>query len=358
MLLFPEKVIRQPMDNTLRHELRSAVAPFERPVAATSVVQFVSTLALYVGCCALMYWSLSLSYAVTLALAFPAAAFLIRLFIVQHDCGHGSFFLSQRANTVVGRICSVFTLAPYASWRRQHAAHHANWNNLDRRESGADIYSSWLTVKEFRALSRWRRLMHRVALHPLVAHGVLPPAIFLLLYRAPFDTPKSWTRERRSVYATNLAIAAIVLPLVWTLSLGAVIAVQLPIVAVRRSASLRQRTLLPPGRLELCRRVAARLVIPQAAAGSAMGHRQYRFSSHSPPRATHPELSSRILLSGERGAAERSAADDRPRPAFAGTGAVGRTAAEVRPLLGRRLTEILRPARHTARTVRRRQRGM
>jgi omega-6 fatty acid desaturase (delta-12 desaturase) len=232
MLLFPEKVIRQPMDNTLRHELRSAVAPFERPVAATSVVQFVSTLALYVGCCALMYWSLSLSYAVTLALAFPAAAFLIRLFIVQHDCGHGSFFLSQRANTVVGRICSVFTLAPYASWRRQHAAHHANWNNLDRRESGADIYSSWLTVKEFRALSRWRRLMHRVALHPLVAHGVLPPAIFLLLYRAPFDTPKSWTRERRSVYATNLAIAAIVLPLVWTLSLGAVIAVQLPIVVI------------------------------------------------------------------------------------------------------------------------------
>ncbi|HEX3430949.1 MAG TPA: fatty acid desaturase [Rhizomicrobium sp.] len=226
------------MDMDVRRDLRSAVAPFESPFAVASLVQFLSTLLLYVGCCALMYRSLSISYALTLALAFPAAAFLTRLFIIQHDCGHGSFFRSERANTLVGRICSVITLAPYDSWRRQHALHHANWNNLDRRESGTDIYSAWLTVREFRALSPWRRFLHRAVRHPLIAHGLLPPAIFLILYRVPFDTPKHWRRERRSVHATNAAIAAAVIALGWFLGFGAVAAVQLPIVVVSTVAGV------------------------------------------------------------------------------------------------------------------------
>jgi omega-6 fatty acid desaturase (delta-12 desaturase) len=140
-----------------------------------------------------MYWSLRLSYWVTLALAIPTGALLVRVFIIQHDCGHGSFFVSKRANNLMGMFCSMLTLTPYANWRRQHAGHHANWNNLDKRYSGWDIYSTCMTVNEYRALKGWKRLAYRASRHPLVAHVLVPPFVFLLLYRVPFDTPKSWT---------------------------------------------------------------------------------------------------------------------------------------------------------------------
>src|SRR5579864_8747871 len=133
--------------------LRAAVAPFQQPDASRAVWQLLSSAGLYVATLALMYWSLRVSYWLTLALAFPAGGFLVRTFIVQHDCGHGSFFASQRANDILGSVCGVLTLAPYGNWRRQHAQHHANWNNLDRREHGADIYSACLTVKEYRSRS-------------------------------------------------------------------------------------------------------------------------------------------------------------------------------------------------------------
>jgi acyl-lipid omega-6 desaturase (Delta-12 desaturase) len=212
--------------------LREAVAPFEKPSLAMGAFQIATSIGLYLGLLAAMYWSLHISYWLTLALAFPASALLVRVFIVQHDCGHGSFFASPRANDILGRICGVITLAPYQNWRRQHAQHHSNWNNLDRRESGADIYSACLTVAEYRALSRWERFVYRLPRHPVVAHFILPPLVFLLLYRVPFDTPKHWTAERRSVWGTNLAIAACVAAMGLTLGFGAVALVQLPIVIV------------------------------------------------------------------------------------------------------------------------------
>ena len=215
-----------------RTALRAAVAPFETPSAGLAAWQIATSLGLYVATVVAMYWSLSVSYWLTLALAFPAAAFLVRTFIVQHDCGHGSFFAARRANDIVGRICGVLTLAPYQNWRRQHSQHHANWNNLDRRESGADIYSSCLTVDEYRALTPWARFVYRLPRHPLIAHVILPPLVFLLLYRVPFDTPKAWTAERRSVWATNLAIVAIVVGLGLMLGFDSVLLVQLPIVIV------------------------------------------------------------------------------------------------------------------------------
>ncbi len=153
-----------------------------------------------------MYWSLHLSYWLTLALAVPTGGLLVRVFIIQHDCGHGSFFASRRANIAVGRLCSLITLTPFANWSRQHALHHGDWNNLDRSGGGADIYSSCLTVQEYLALSPWQRLLYRLPRHPLVANLLLPPLVFLLLYRVPFDTPRDWRRERFSVHFTNLAL--------------------------------------------------------------------------------------------------------------------------------------------------------
>jgi len=213
-----------------RTELRAAVAPFESPSLALGAWQIVTSLGLYVLTVAVMYWSLGISYWLTLALAIPASVLLVRTFIVQHDCGHGSFFAWKRGNDILGTICGVITLAPYAHWQRQHAGHHANWNNLDRRESGADIYSACLTVAEYRAMSPWQRFLYQLPRHPLIANILIPPLVFLLLYRTPFDTPKSWTRERRSVWITNLAVVACMMTLGMLLGFGAVLMVQLPIV--------------------------------------------------------------------------------------------------------------------------------
>jgi omega-6 fatty acid desaturase (delta-12 desaturase) len=215
-----------------RLALRAAVAPFEKPELWYSVAQIVTSIGFYVVTVGLMYWSISVSYALTVLLSFPAAAFLVRTFIVQHDCGHGSFFVSKRANAVLGALCGVLTLAPYAHWRRQHAGHHAHWNNLDHRQSGADIYSVCLTVAEYRALSPRRRFFYRLWRHPVMANVIFPPLVFLLLYRIPFDTPRTWVRERRSVWMTDIALAFVFGVLVVVFGPVDVVLVHLPIVVV------------------------------------------------------------------------------------------------------------------------------
>lgn len=213
-----------------RAALRAAVAPFEEPSLARGLVQIVTSIGFYLVTVGLMYWSLSISYLLTLALAFPAAAFLVRVFIIQHDCGHGSFLAWKRGNDILGAICGVLTLAPYAHWRHQHAGHHANWNNLDRRESGADIYSVCLTVAEYQTLSLRQQFFYRLWRHPLMANVLFPPLVFLLLYRFPFDTPKSWRRERRSVWLTDLALLALFGGLMVIFGFTSVLMVHLPIV--------------------------------------------------------------------------------------------------------------------------------
>lgn len=213
-------------------DMRSAVKPYERASAPASLFQFVSSVGLFAGACALMYWSLQLSYFLTLALAIPTGALLVRVFIIQHDCGHGSFFAARWANDLVGSLCSVLTLTPYANWRRQHAHHHSTWNNLDKRYSGADIYSACLTVGEYRLLTPLQRMMHRLPRHPIVAHLVLPPLVFLLLYRVPFDTPASWRKETRAVYWLNGALAATVGLLGLAVGFVPVMMVQLPVILV------------------------------------------------------------------------------------------------------------------------------
>jgi omega-6 fatty acid desaturase (delta-12 desaturase) len=178
-----------------------------------------------------MYLVYPVSAWLALALALPTGALLVRIFIVQHDCGHGSFFASARANVLVGRACSLITLTPFANWARQHSLHHGNWSNLDRRK-GADLYSACLTVREYLALSRWKRLLHRLPRHPLVANLLLPPLVFLVLYRMPFDTPRHWLRERRSVHLTNAALLALFGALAVAFGWREVLAIHVSIMAV------------------------------------------------------------------------------------------------------------------------------
>jgi omega-6 fatty acid desaturase (delta-12 desaturase) len=189
-------------------EVRQAAAAFAQPIRGQAALQLLTSFGPFIIACAAMYLVYPIFPYFAVVLALPTGMLLVRVFIVQHDCGHGSFFRSARANTITGWACSLLTLTPFTNWARQHSIHHGSWSNLDRRK-GADLYSACLTVNEYRALSRRQRFLHRLPRNPLVANLLLPPLVFLVLYRVPFDTPRSWVRERHSVHLTNAALLAL-----------------------------------------------------------------------------------------------------------------------------------------------------
>ena len=204
-----------------RRFFRPSASTRGQAAGAAGIVQLIAAIALFIALWTASYLALKVS------LALPTAGLMIRIFVLQHDCGHGALFRSSRANAAAGMLCSLFTFTPFAHWRRQHAGHHGNWNNLDRRGFGFDIYSDCRMVREYRQLSPMQRLAYRLSRHPIVAHLIIPPLIFLLLYRTPFDTPKGWWHERRSVHVTNLAILAQVACLGGLLGFGSVAIIEL-----------------------------------------------------------------------------------------------------------------------------------
>ncbi len=218
------------VDRAERRAMLANLARFQGPEMRRSIVQLASTMLAYALTVTSMYIALQFSVWLTLAMSMPAAGLAVRLFIVQHDCGHGSYFHSSQTNEIVGWLCSIVTLTPYSNWRRQHAGHHAVWNNLDQRHGGADIYSACLTLQEYLGLSPRRRWFYRVTRHPAMAQLILPPFVFLLLFRVPFDTPRTWRKERRAVLLTNLALSITFSGLAVLLGWKQVLLVQLPVV--------------------------------------------------------------------------------------------------------------------------------
>jgi len=183
------------------------LAPYKDPVIRRSVWQLVINAVLFAGAWAIMYLSLGVGYWLTLLLAVPAAFLLVRLFIVQHDCGHGAFFRSSRIADIVGSIIGVLTLTPYQYWKKTHAMHHATSGNLEHRGFG-DIDT--LTVDEYRALSRWGQFKYRVYRHPAVLFGVGAVLHFFIRHRLPTIVPRTWTRERRSILWTDVGLAVFI----------------------------------------------------------------------------------------------------------------------------------------------------
>src|SRR2546426_1097246 len=181
------------------------LARYRGPELKRSVWQLASAAALFGGAWVLMYASLRVGYWLTLLLAVPAAFFLIRLFIIQHDCGHAAFFRSTRTADIVGSILGVLTLTPYHYWKKTHALHHATSGNLEHRGFG-DIDT--LTVDEYLARSRWERFKYRVYRHPVVLFGVGAVLHFFVRHRIPTIVPREWTRERRSIFWTDVGLAA------------------------------------------------------------------------------------------------------------------------------------------------------
>jgi omega-6 fatty acid desaturase (delta-12 desaturase) len=147
-----------------------------------SLFQLVTTATPFIALLGVMAWASRDRYWLTLLLAIPAAGLLVRLFIIQHDCGHGSFFKSRASNDLVGRALSVLTLTPYASWKRGHAAHHASTGNLDRRGRG-DVET--LTVAEYQASGPLKKLAYRLYRNPLVMVLLGAPINFIVLQRLP-----------------------------------------------------------------------------------------------------------------------------------------------------------------------------
>jgi omega-6 fatty acid desaturase (delta-12 desaturase) len=181
---------------------------YAKPDAFRSVFQLLITLFLFVGFWYAMFISLSYPYWVTMLLAIPTAGFVVRLFIIQHDAGHGSFFRSGKANDLVGSFLGVITLTPYHYWKRTHNIHHATSGNLDKRGYG-DIDT--LTVDEYRALPVKKQLFYRIYRNPVAMFIIGPSFHFVLKHRHPWDIPFSWKKEWKSVHFTNAVVVVVAL---------------------------------------------------------------------------------------------------------------------------------------------------
>ena len=163
----------------------------------------------------------------------PAGGLLVRLFIIQHDCGHQSMFSNRRANDWVGRFIGILTLTPYDHWKRGHALHHAGSGNLDRRGMGDDILT--MTVAEYKAASSWGRFKYRFYRHPLVMFGIGPAFVFFLVNRLPFGAMKNGVKPWASALLTNLGVVILYGALIWAVGWKIFVLIQIPTVLVAAS---------------------------------------------------------------------------------------------------------------------------
>jgi omega-6 fatty acid desaturase (delta-12 desaturase) len=211
---------------------QAIVAKYAKPNLARSLWQVANSLIPYFLLWGLMIWSLQFSYWITLALSIPAAGFLMRTFIIFHDCGHGSFFKSQKANDFLGRITAFLHFTPYYRWKHDHAIHHATAGDLDRRGTG-DLYT--MTVKEYLTSPRWWKIIYRVTRHPLVLLGISPLIVFLIAHRIP---PAKGRREIASVWWTNIMLVVVITLLCWWIGWKTFVLVQLPILWISSTVGI------------------------------------------------------------------------------------------------------------------------
>ena len=212
---------------------QKVLGKYQRSSLGRSIWQLVNTLVPYLGLWALMAWGLSRSYWFALLLAPLAAGFLVRIFIIFHDCGHGSFFRSRRANDFWGVVTGILCFTPYFHWRHEHSVHHATSGDLDRRGEG-DIWT--LTVQEYIKASRWKRFAYRLARNPFILFVLAPLWVFLIQQR--FASGDAGKRERRSVYWTNRALLALVAMMCFTVGWKTYLLVQFPVMMIAAAAGV------------------------------------------------------------------------------------------------------------------------
>lgn len=218
------------MSNT--SDLTRALLRYCEPNAKRALFELAITASPLVALWVLMWLSLNLGYWLTLLLAVPAAGFMVRLFIIQHDCGHGAFFRQRAANSWVGRVLGVLTLTPYDYWKHNHAIHHSTSSNLDRRGIG-DI--EMLTVEEYLSRSLTSRSLYRCYRNPVVMFVIGPAYMFFLQHRLPFHQMRDGWRPWISTMATNGAIALVAAGMIWLVGAKPFLMVHLPIMIMAAS---------------------------------------------------------------------------------------------------------------------------
>ncbi|MCP4603208.1 MAG: fatty acid desaturase [Proteobacteria bacterium] len=226
----PDSVANNPNSEAA---ITEGLSKFQHPSVWKGIWQIANSFLPYFALWWLAIISLQYSYWLTIPISVLAAGFMIRVFIIFHDCGHGSFFTSARANHIVGGICGILTYTPYQYWRNSHAKHHATSANLDKRGFG-DVWM--MTLEEYRTAPLWKRWQYRLYRNPLVMFGLGPLFIFLITYR--FVRYKVSLEERMSVYWTNLAIAIIAGLMIWGIGLKAYLLIQLPILFCSLAAGI------------------------------------------------------------------------------------------------------------------------
>lgn len=189
---------------------RKELAPYEKAQLTRSLWQLVNTVVPFIALWAAAYLASLESLWLALIPAVPAAGFLVRIFIIFHDCCHGSFFKNKKANAILGTITGIMTCCPYNQWRHTHSVHHATSGNLDKRGVG-DVWT--MTVAEYIEASAFKRFVYRVYRNPLVMFGFGPIYIFLIDYR--FNRRRASVKERLNTYLTNVGIVGAAALLCW-----------------------------------------------------------------------------------------------------------------------------------------------
>ena len=212
---------------------KALVAKFQTPNAWRATWQLVNTLGSYALVWYLMALSLSVSWWLTVPLAVLSGGLLVRVFIIFHDCGHGSFFRSRLANDVWGFVSGMLTFTPYYHWRWEHALHHATAGHLERRGVG-DVWT--MTVQEYLESSRWKRFAYRLARNPVILFLIAPVFLFVVLQRIP--SSKASPRESRSVWWMNLAVLGQAVALSLVVGVLPYLLIQLIAMAVAGSAGV------------------------------------------------------------------------------------------------------------------------
>ncbi|HEY2479108.1 MAG TPA: fatty acid desaturase [Solirubrobacterales bacterium] len=212
---------------------REALAPYTRPRIGRSLLSIATSVLPYLALSVLMYLAIDVSYLLTLLIAIPTAGFLLRTFILFHDCAHGSLLPSKRANAWVGRVLGLLVFSAFSSWRHSHAVHHATAGDLERRGVG-DVRT--LTVAEYVALPWRRRLGYRLFRNPLVMFGIGPLLAMVILPRFPSRSARP--RIRRSVIGTDLALALFVGSFCWLIGWRDYLLVQGPTILLAGSVGV------------------------------------------------------------------------------------------------------------------------
>jgi omega-6 fatty acid desaturase (delta-12 desaturase) len=207
------------------------IAPYQRSDTRRAWIQILNSFLPYGALWVAMVWSLGVSYWITLALALVSAGFLTRIFIILHDCGHGSFFRSRRGNDVLGFLSGILSFTPYHYWRHAHARHHATAGNLNRRGLGGDIWT--MTLEEYRSASRWKRIQFRLFRNPFFLFILAPSYLFLIKHR--FARPSDGPRWHLSVLWSNLGLFALAAGLSLIIGVRAYLLIQLPVMMMAAS---------------------------------------------------------------------------------------------------------------------------